>query len=273
MANNFVDDVIVDAEWLFNNLLNPKLRIVDVRKEGYVEGHIPNAVHAKGYTYFTDPNEEIKGNTSVEDFREKVEQLGISNDSIVVVYDNGNQYHAARLFFLLEYYGHANVKWLNGGFTGWVNSGRPIQTEVEQPVQGVFLPAKNVDLIATKLYIHQNLNNPKVVLLDSRSKDEHLGETKYSTRGGRIPGSIHFEWSQVFSLDEVPKLRSPKELKETIEALGIDETKIIVPYCQQNIRGSVLYLALRYLGFTRIRPYEASWEEWGNDPNSLINFG
>ncbi|WP_256757757.1 sulfurtransferase [Cohnella sp. WQ 127256] len=273
MAITHMDDVIVDVEWLFTNLLHPKVRIVDARKEGYADGHIPHAVHAKGYTYFTDPNEEIVGNTSSEDFREKAELLGINNDSIVVVYDSGNQYDAARLFYLLEYYGHENVKWLQGGFTSWVRSGKPLQTVEEHPTRGTFVTTINTNKIATKSYIQENLHRNDVVILDARSKEEYLGDTCYSKRGGRIPGSIHLEWSQVFSLDEVPLLRSKKEIFESLLVLGVDETKTIIPYCQQNIRGSVLYLALRSAGVFSIRPYEASWEEWGNDSSTPVDFG
>ncbi|BBI34057.1 sulfurtransferase [Cohnella abietis] len=267
------NDIIVDTDWLESQLHNPQIRIIDVRKNDYLDGHIPGAVNAPGWTYFTDSNAEITGNTSPDDFREKAEKLGINDDSIVVVYDIGNQYDAPRLFFLLEYYGHRNVKWLNGGYKAWVQQKKEIQKDNTVVQRGTFTPIISAHRLVDKAFILDNLENSNVAILDVRSSEEYSGEKSMSKREGRIPRSLNWEWGQVFTSEDVPLLKTSSEINKSIQAFEINDSKTIVPYCQQNIRASVMYLALRSVGFDHVRPYEGSWEEWGNDPNTPIEKG
>ncbi|WNF38630.1 sulfurtransferase [Bacillaceae bacterium IKA-2] len=264
-------DLLVDVDWVEENLTNQDVRFVDLRAEGFEGGHIPGAVHVT-WQDLNDPDASVGGVLANEDlFEALMGELGINNDTLVIAYDDGNSMAAARLFYALEYYGHEQVKILNGGFTAWLTSGKDITTEAKEVEMASFTAEVNENLAVDMDFVIANLENDNCVILDARSPDEHSGEDIRAERGGHIPSSVNVDWTEANQvIDGVPSFKSKEDLEELFGAAGVDREKMIIPYCQTNVRGAHSYFVLRLLGFEDVRPYEGSWSEWGNEESAPI---
>ena len=259
--------LLVEPAWVAARAHDAKVRIVDMRgRQLYQEGHIPGAVVVEGVRALVDPEHPVDGFLlPAGKFAALMSELGIGPDTLVVVYDQGHSRDAARLFYALEYYGHYDkVRILNGGFAAWTAEGRPVTTEVPQVARAGFIARPNPQLQADVEYIHKNLNNRDVVLLDTRSPAEYAGIDVRALRGGHIPGAVNLNYTELLAPGAVQVLKPAAELAALFEANGVTRDKEIIPYCQTNVRASLAYFALRLLNYPRIRPYEGSWAEWGN---------
>ncbi|BBI34007.1 sulfurtransferase [Cohnella abietis] len=265
------DFLLVNADWVEQQLHDEQVVIIDARPKGYEEGHIPGAVSlTSGQLKAADGIHII----SSERFTELAQERGINADTTVIVYDDGLSNNSARVFYALEYYGKwDNVRILNGGFTSWKASGKTISKDTVEARQGNFEATINPELITTQGQLVQELNGEQVVHLDARTIEEFRGtELRNNERGGYIPGAIHLEWTDTIdkTIPDQPKFKSYLALKQLFESAGVQKEKTIVPYCQTNVRGAHQYFVLRLLGYQNVRPYEGSWAEWGNDPNTPI---
>lgn len=265
-------DLLVDVEWAKEHAADEKVVFVDLREEGFEAGHIPGAVN---YTWkqIVDKTNSVDGFlVGPEEFTKQMQDLGISNDSIVVAYDDGASSAAGRFFYALEYYGHQQVKVLNGGYMAWLNAGYDVATEAKEISVGDFTAKENTQLRTTKDEVLENLENDAFVFLDTRSKGEYTGEDVRAERGGHIPNAVNLEWKDALAenQDGVTVFKSYDELKAQLENIGVQQDKTVVPYCQTNVRGAHSYFVLRLLGYDNVRPYEGSWAEWGNDPETPI---
>lgn len=262
--------LLVDPEWVEEN--SEDIVLFDVRDdEGYEGGHIPGAIHFDR-SKLTDENNPVDGMIIEEDdFQDLLRSHGANDDSTIVIYDDGDSLSASRLFYALELYGHEDPKILNGGYTAWLDDEKELSTEAPEVEEGTFTAEFNSDLIATREDVESMLEDETCTILDARSEDEHDGSDVRTERGGHIPGSTHLEWSDAVHAEGVPTFKSAEELEEQFDAAGVDRDQTIIPYCQTNVRGAHSYFSLRLLGFENVMPYEGSWAEWGNDPDTLID--
>ncbi|MFN8542110.1 MAG: sulfurtransferase [Thermomicrobiales bacterium] len=260
---------LVDVAWLQANQGDPRLRIIDARApQEYAAGHIPGAVNVPFGTLGTqntDPNGVADFNArQVAAFR----AAGISNDTLVVSYENFAGATAARGVWVLDYYGHDNAKLLDGGLQGWVAAGGEVTTTPTIVAPGTFEPTIHPERVATYQDILDRLDRDDVVILDTRRITEHLG-TEFSTaRGGTIPGAVHLQWSS--NVDKEGTVRAADELRALFAQHGITPDKEIVPFCGGGYRSSHTYLILKMLGYPNVRNYLGSWGEWGNRPGLPI---
>jgi thiosulfate/3-mercaptopyruvate sulfurtransferase len=262
--------LLVDPCWVEKHRRNPDIILLDARAKGYAEGHIPGA-------HWIDVK-ALKDNTShtfasVDALRTTLEKYGVSSGASIVVYDEGNSVLATRVFYVLEYYGLKDqVKLLNGGFAAWTAAGKKVSTEVQDAVEGKLALSAETLLVVTKANIQAGLKNS--LLLDTRSTLEYAGADLRSNRkGGHILGAIHKEWKEALRAadeDGVVRFKDSQTLKREFIDAGINPAKTIVPYCQSNQRGAHSYFVLRLIGYPDIRPYEGSWEEWGNDEDTEV---
>ena len=257
--------LLVDTQWLAGHLNDPDLRIIDMRNspEEYAAGHIPGAVHLsvnqirlalKESGFAMPPDYEIE---------ERLGQLGITKETMVVIYDDQGGLNASRLFFTLEYAGHKKVALLNGGLTKWVAEERALSKTPVQVRSTVYQVQTETRRVAPATWIAANLGKPNLVLVDARSRAEFRGEDLRAKRGGHIPGAVNVEWTQNLAGDKT--FKSADELLALYERAGVTKDKTVVGYCQTMHRGSVTYFTLRLLGYTDVRGYDRSWNEWGND--------
>ena len=233
----------------------PDLRIVDVRpREAYDEGHIPGAVHL-GADDVIDPIGHVDG-TLLPDAQlaDMLGALGIDRETRVVLYDDRGGFHAARLFWMLEYFGHRHVAILNGGFPKWVEEGRDTTTVVPQVPRRDFGMTPMPRRLATADWLMDRRGDASTVVIDVRPG--HL----YAA--GHIPWARNIPWSQ--NLTEDGTLKSGAALKAHFEAHGVTADSNVVVHCQVGKAAAHSYFALRLLGYPQVRSYDRSWAEWGS---------
>ncbi|MBI4216634.1 MAG: sulfurtransferase [Chloroflexi bacterium] len=264
--------LLVETAGLSQRLGEKGLVIVDTRPAAdYDKGHIKGAVNIPvADTFLKDsPIPQMAGS------KEQIEQLfgakGIGNDVKVVAYGVGKDTNASRVFWTLEYYGHKNVAVLNGGYTKWVAEKLPTETAAPAITSAKFVAAANPSLLATKEQVLGVAGKGTVQLVDARSPAEYAGTDLRATRGGRIPGAKNLDWTTLFTEGDVPVLKSVSELTTMYQAAGAtDKSKETWAYCQTGQRSAVSYFTLRLLGYEKVRNYDGSWVEWGNDPSTPI---
>ena len=226
---------LADPRWLKSNLGSPDLVIVDLDAEaGYLRGHVPGAV-------FLDNNYERNPETGWVDtmppdrFASVCRNLGIGDDTLVVAYDNNMSLHATRYWWTLSYYGHRNVKVLDGGWRGWVAEDGPIAFDRSHSSTGaLFTPRIDPALIAgyddvrAACPIGGN-NSDKAVIWDTRTTAEFSGAVSRNKRPGHVAGAVHLDWMDLMDRETL-RFKSPDELRQLLDGVGITADKAIFAY-------------------------------------------
>ncbi len=252
--------LLVSPVWLHERLGNPQLRILDVGvlmaglPVGYPYGHIPGAVYLDVRKFVSAVRGVPGALRPVPELAEVIGNLGIDRDMTVVIYDEGLGPIATQTFWALEFLGHRDVCILDGGIAAWKEAGLPVETDVNLPEPVAYVPTVCHDCGATAEWIQENIENPDVVLLDTRYPQEFSD--------GRIPGAVNRSWDDNLLHGKVPRLCSPPELAAAYRTLGVTPDKDIVCYCETGARSSHTYFVLRLMGYPRVRDYDGSWTEW-----------
>lgn len=251
--------LLVTTDWLARHLNDPALRIVDTRKgDLHQAGHIPGAVALGVSPLLHDAGDVI----AAEDFAAVMSRLGVGSDTMVVAYDDGNNLFGARLWWVLNYYGHEKVCVLDGGWDLWVADGKPVDTGTAATVAAQFEPRRNAALIADSDYVLAALRKSESQLLDVRGDAEWTrAESTGSTASGHIPGAVHLVWSDVIDR-ESHRFKAPGELWRMFSEIGVRPDNEVITYCQGGIRAAHTVFALRIAGFPAVRNYEGSWSAW-----------
>jgi thiosulfate/3-mercaptopyruvate sulfurtransferase len=187
---------------------------------------------------------------------------GVTPERPVVVYEDSSGIRAARVFWFLEYLGHPNVRVLDGGFPAWGRAGLPVTTDVTTPVPSKWHGDADASKLATWDQVLERLDQPDTAIVDTRAPSEYFGEEVRAARGGAVPGAVNLEWKNNLTADGT--FKSEADLRSMYAALGVTPDREVVTYCQGGYRAAHTYLALRLLGFPRIRNYTGSWKEWGD---------
>ena len=271
--NYKIDDLLVSTDWLESNLDNENLIILDLdSKEEYVSSHIQGSFNVVDNYYKTSLDDRTYVQNS-EQISKTFSDLGISTESIVVGYDRSACLYSFRLAWVLNYYGHTNVKVLDGGFPKWNFEGKTIQSGENKPRSGKFIPKDpNDEIFSNKNELIKILNNNSdVQIFDVRSEDERNGiNLRGGKRGGYIPTSLHKEWVDFNTSGEIPILKSSKDILGITQSLGLDPQKPTITYCQGGIRAAHVFWTLKLAGFKNVKNYDASWREWGQDESCPI---
>ena len=255
--------LLTTVEELRQKLGGPDLCIIDVRPaEDYANGHIPGATHFDLFGLSLIDTSAAPLKSFVFMIHHVLELRGVSETKQVVFYEANSGMRAARGVWFLEYYGHPNVKMLDGGFDAWKAAGAPVTSETSPPKAATFKSADRRDVLATADDVLRSLNKKEIAILDTRSRGEFLGTHVRAARGGAIPGAIHIEWTDNIAADG--RFKSNTELKAMYDRAGITPDKEVISYCQGGYRAAHSYVALRLLGFPRVRNYIGSWKEWGD---------
>ena len=254
---------LTTASELQRKLNAENLCIIDVRPaEDYANGHIPGATHFDlfGLSLIDTSDAPLKAFMFM--IHHVLELRGVNESKEVVFYEDNSGMRAARGLWFLEYYGHPNAKMLDGGFRAWKAAGAPVTSDATPPKTASFKIAERRDVLATTDDVLRSLGQKQIAILDTRSEGEYLGTHVRAARGGAIPGAIHIEWTDNLAPDG--KFKSNADLKTMYEKAGITPDKEVVSYCQGGYRAAHSYVALRLLGFPKVRNYIGSWKEWGD---------
>ncbi|HEU4343201.1 MAG TPA: sulfurtransferase [Candidatus Binatia bacterium] len=248
---------------LQKKLDSPDLCLIDARPaEQFARGHIPGAVHFDLFGLSLVDTRQAPLNAFMQMIHHVLELRGVGEDKEVVFYDENSGMRAARGVWFLEYFGHPNGRMLDGGFQAWTKSGLPVTTEAVAPKAATFRMNARRDVLATVDDVLDAVNKKQSYILDTRSKGEYLGTHVRAARGGAIPGAIHIEWTE--NLDPAGKFKSDGELRAMYDKVGIKPDREVISYCQGGYRAAHSYIALRLIGFPKVRNYIGSWKEWGD---------
>jgi thiosulfate/3-mercaptopyruvate sulfurtransferase len=257
------ETLLISAEALKQKLGSESLCLIDVRPaEDFAQGHIPGAVHFDLFGLSLVDTSDAPLRAFMHMIHHVFELRGVSESKEVIVYENNSGMRAARGLWFLDYFGHPSARMLDGGMQAWKAAGFATTTEVTSPKGAGFKISERPEVLATAEDVLQSLNKKDISILDTRSRAEYLGTQIRAARGGAIPGAIHIEWTD--NLDASGKFKPDDELKAMYSRAGITADKEVISYCQGGYRAAHSYVALRLIGFPKIRNYIGSWKEWGD---------
>ena len=263
-------ELLAEPDWLASALENPKVRVIDCATlEAYRRAHIPGAVQLPVHYYIKehDPAGSDHGTLVMPqaEFEQLMSKLGVSNDTTVVTYDDNNGLVAARLWWVLKYYGHTNAKVLNGGWHRWLTEGRPVTFHATKVAAGSFKASPNPNVYATVDYLKEKHADSACQVLDARTDGEWDGSNdRGNKRVGRVPGSHHLEWVRFVSTDDSRKFLPADDIESLLKGAGIQRNKPTITYCQGGIRAAHAAFVMELLGYENIRVYDGSMREWAN---------
>jgi thiosulfate/3-mercaptopyruvate sulfurtransferase len=255
-------ELLTTPEELKKKLNHPNLCLIDTRPaEQFAQGHIPGAVHFDLFGLSLVDTRPAPLKAFMLMIHHLLELRGVSQNKEVVFYEENSGMRAARGFWFLEYFGHPNVHVLDGGIQAWRAAGYPMTTKPVAPAASEFKAAERQEVLATADDVLHSIDRKTTCILDTRSEDEYMGRNIRAARGGAIPGAVHLEWTH--NLDKNGEFKSAAELRSMYQQLGVTADKEVISYCQGGYRAAHSYLALRLIGFPKLRNYIGSWREWG----------
>jgi thiosulfate/3-mercaptopyruvate sulfurtransferase len=246
--------LLVSASALGGMLERDDVRVIDVRpKKDYEAGHIPRALSIPADAV-NDPNAHVDGTRLLDDELAKLfGRRGIDKNTHVVLYDDKGGFHAARLFWMLEYLGHRKVSILNGGIQKWTANGHTLSRDQVGARPAPFTPTLMDRRIASADWLLERRNDPNVVVIDVRPPALFAK--------GHIPWARNVPWALNLAADGT--MKSADELLAHFAAQGVTPDKNIASHCQDGKASGHTYFTLRLLGYPRLRSYDRSWAEWG----------
>ncbi len=254
---------IVEASEVSELLEQSNAVLVDTRPmPDYNETHIEGAVNvSRADIVVMSPHPALLA--PPEQIERNMGRRGISNDTLVIAYDDNNNMDAARLWWTLKAYGHENVKVVSGGLKALEDAGFPTSSSAPDVTEASFTAEPlNEDMLVTAPEIRESLDEPPsdTVLIDTRTEEEYLE--------GYIPGAVHIDYADNNFPDGT--FRPVNHIRINYIQEGIDYEKEVWLYCHTSIRGTQTYLALYNAGYRNLRLYDGAWVEWTANPMNPV---
>ena len=272
MADYKHPEVLVSTQWAADHASDPKVRLVevDVDTSAYDQGHIAGAV---GWNWQSQLQDNVRRDLIDKAALEKLlGESGISNDTTILLYGDNNNWFAAYAFWQLKYYGHRDVRLINGGRKKWIEEKRALTTEAAKVTPTKYTATgPDHSIRARKEEIFAAIDKgKKAQLVDVRSVDEFTGKviappgmSETAQRAGHIPGAANVPWVQAANEDGT--FKSADALQQLYQSKGIVGGDEVIAYCRIGERSSHTWFVLKYLlGYDNVKNYDGSWTEWGN---------
>ncbi len=273
-------EVLVSTQWVADHLADPDVRIVESNEDVllYETGHIPGAVKIDWVADLNDPL--IRDYIDRPRFERLLRSKGISEDTTIVFYGDKNNWWATYAFWVFRLFGVKNLRLMDGGRLRWADEGRELVTAVARYPEGN-ITVKDRDDVRSRAFREQVLEHVKSGkrLVDVRSPEEYRGERMHmpeypnegALRGGHVPGARSIPWGRAIN-PETHTFRPASELRTIYqEEHGLTPGGDVIVYCRIGERSSHTWFALTYLlGFERVRNYDGSWTEWGNQVKAPV---
>src|SRR5713226_5101400 len=265
-------EVLVDTAWVAAHRTDPKVKVVevDVDTTAYEKGHVPGAI---GLDWRKDLQAQpVRDLLPKDQFEALLSRHGISADDTIIAYGDNNNWFAAWFVWNLKYYGHKDVRLMNGGRKKWQDEGRELVTDaptIKPASYKAGQPDKSIRALRDEVLA--DLGKAGVVLVDVRSPKEYSGELlapenlpqEGAQRGGHIPGAANIPWAQAVREDGT--FKPVEELRALYASKGVTPVKSVIAYCRIGERSSHTWFVLHYLlGYPNVRNYDGSWTEWGS---------
>ena len=272
MAEYAHPESLVSTDWVAEHGGDANVRLVevDVDTSAYEQGHVAGAVSFNWQSQLQQ--NVVRDIVSRDEMETLLSSAGVSPDTTIVLYGDNNNWFAAWAFWQLKYYGHADVRLMNGGRVLWLTENRPTTTDVPSyPATNYSITTENSDLRALRDYVLQAVSSGSHALVDVRSPDEFSGALNAppnlpqegSQRNGHIPGAANIPWGQ--AVNEDGTFKSADELSELYGGRGVDGSRETIAYCRIGERSSHTWFVLsQLLGYDNVRNYDGSWTEWGS---------
>jgi thiosulfate/3-mercaptopyruvate sulfurtransferase len=272
MADYAHPESLVTTDWVAQHGSDSNVRLVevDVDTSAYEQGHIAGAVTWNWQSQLQQ--NVVRDIVSRSEMESLLGGVGISPATTIILYGDNNNWFAAWAFWQLKYYGHADVRLMNGGRALWLAENRPTTTDVPSYAAAQYsITTENTDLRAMRDYVLQAVNSDSHALVDVRSPDEFSGALNAppnlpqegSQRNGHIPGAANIPWGQAVSEDGT--FKSADDLSELYGSRGINGSRETIAYCRIGERSSHTWFVLsQLLGYDNVRNYDGSWTEWGS---------
>ena len=273
----YAKDVLVDTQWVEDHLSDDSVRIVEVDENHslYKEAHIPGAI---GFDWKSDLQDQVKRDMlGPAEFGELFGSHGVSSDHTIVLYGDRNNWFAAYTYWYLRYYGHDDVKLMNGPREKWISEGRPTSADVPSYEPQQFGAQQPDEAIRAWRDDVLGALDSSIRLVDVRSPQEYSGELiamagyeqEGAQRSGHIPGAASVPWAQ--AVQEDGTFKPADELQELYKNKGVIDGNPIIAYCRIGERSAHTWFVLHeLLGNDDVRNYDGSWTEWGNMVNVPI---
>ena len=263
---------LITAEQLYHSFNDPKLLILDASPESnvsnlvpkYTDEQIKGAIHFDVENVFSDPESHLP-HTMLNPvaFESACRELGINQDSSIVIYDNLGVYTSPRAWWMFKTMGHEKVAVLNGGLASWKESGFPCEPRQSntRPI-GDFKTHFQRGLIKNADDIIERLETGNQVILDARSSGRFCGtapEPRPGLKGGHIPGSYNLPFTEVL---EDGKILSKDELAKKFSTFPAEDKPMIFS-CGSGLTACIIMLAADVVLDNEMAIYDGSWAEWG----------
>ncbi len=244
--SNEITHPTVDVDAIRSKINDDSVRLIDVRREeDYNQGHISNAVNL--------PLASLLSGDSPESTVKLFEELGIADDTKVVVYDDTFGALASRVAWTLQYIGHKNVALLEVTYSQWKELGLKASTEKPNIKPVKHLLNLNPDIMATAEYLENAKEKDNVVLIDNRERLNYLEQ--------HIPGSINIPYRTLATDGKI--LRTKESMRNLLKNRGISEDAEIITYCGSvGTLSGLAYYALKSIGISNVKLYVNSFKEW-----------
>ncbi len=240
------DTPIIDHESLREEIKKNNVRIIDVRREDdYKTSHITNSVNL--------PLAKLLNDDSAENIAKLAGDLGISDNTLVVVYDDTFGALSSRVVWALQYIGHNNVKLLDVTFSQWKELGLDITTKVPEIEKSTHSIKIQSDIMATADYLEKVKDKKNVVIIDNRERLNFLEQ--------HIPGAINIPYRTLATDGQI--IRTKESMRNLLKNRGISEDAEIITYCGSvGTLSGLAYYALKSIGIPNVKLYVHSFKEW-----------
>ena len=272
MADYAHPESLVSTDWVAEHGSDANVRLVevDVDTSAYDSGHIAGAV---GWNWQSQLQTTLSRDlVNKEGMEGLLGSAGIDSTTTVILYGDNNNWFAAWAFWQMKYYGHADVKLMNGGRAKWDAEGKPLTTDaVSHAAKSYTAKAPNEYIRAYRDQVLSKVNAGSISLVDVRAPAEYSGELlapenlpqEGAQRGGHIPSAANVPWGQAVAEDGT--FKSADDLQVLYGGKGIDGGKETIAYCRIGERSSHTWFVLtQLLGYSNVRNYDGSWTEWGS---------
>jgi len=278
--------LLVSCEWLAGHANDPDVRVADTRwsliekdkgRTAYRDGHVPGAVFLDVDSDLAAPRGQGPGRHPLPApaaFAAAMSRAGIGQGTHVVAYDFGDGSTAARLWWLLRYFGHERASVLDGGMARWVAEGRPVESRVPSYASASFEPVPRPGLVADAEAIERLREQPGALVIDVRMRERYEGlREPIDPVAGHVPGARNRPYPTNVRSAADPRFLPAAELKSAFEQLGARSGEPVACYCGSGVNACQTVFALELAGFRDALLYEGSWSDWCSIPTRAVATG